>query len=78
MALLEGATATPLHEFWADDLTVLDPAILDRSRVLGPRQVTDLYLLALAVKRGGCLVTFDGGIPLAAVKGAQPAHLVII
>jgi hypothetical protein len=34
--------------------------------------VTDVYLLGLAVKRGGALATFDRTIPLAAVPGAGP------
>src|SRR6266566_1141111 len=64
IALLHAATATALHEFWPADITLLDPSMVDRSRVHGPRQLTDLYLLALAVNKGGCLATFDDGIPL--------------
>ncbi len=37
-----------------------------------------LYLLALAVQQGGRFVTLDRGIPLKAVAGAQPKHLVVI
>jgi hypothetical protein len=44
--------------------------------VLGSRQVTDAYLRALAVKCGGRLVTFDCGIPVAAVPGASKRQLV--
>ena len=36
----------------------------------GPRQLTDIYLLALSVRREGRFVTFDTGIPLAAVRKA--------
>ena len=57
---------------------VLDETVADRSRVHGPRQVTDLYLLALAVKKDATLVTFDGTIPLSAIHGATRAHLVAI
>ena len=35
------------------------------------REVTDIYLLALAVRRGGRLVTFDGGIAREVVRGAS-------
>ena len=66
------------HEFWAADVTLLDEHIADRSLIHGPRQVTDLYLLALAVKNGGCLATFDGRMPIAAVRGAKQRHLVVI
>lgn len=70
------AVATAHHEFWPDDVSLLDPGVVDRTRIHGPRQVTDVYLLALAVRRGGRFVTFDGSIPLAAAAGAARRHLV--
>ena len=73
---LTAATATGLHEFWADDVSLLDDRLLDHSRILGSRQITDLYLLALAVTHGGRLVTFDTSIALQAVRGATALHLV--
>jgi predicted nucleic acid-binding protein len=51
---------------------------VDTSRVHGPRQLTDVYLLALAVAHKGRLVTFDAAIPLEAVGGAQRKHLVVL
>lgn len=78
IALLASAASTPLHEFWAADLSLLEAAVIDPTRVHGPRQLTALYLLALAVKHGGALVTFDASIPLSAVPGAEPGHLVVI
>ena len=44
----------------------------------GHRQVTDLYLLALAVRNGGRFVTFDSRITLDAVPGAQARHLLVL
>jgi toxin-antitoxin system PIN domain toxin len=70
------ATKTRLHEFWPDGLSLLDPASFDPSRIHGPRQITDLYLLALAVKHRGSFVTFDRLISTDAVKRAAKAHLV--
>jgi len=67
--------AEPTHEFWADDISVADAGIFDHSRILGPKQITDVYLLALAVKNGGRLVTFDRAIPLSAVRGAEARHV---
>jgi len=75
---LERATSSEHHAFWPCSTSVLDPALVDRTRVHGPRQVTDVYLLALAVHHGGRFVTFDGRIPLAAVRSATPEHLVVI
>jgi toxin-antitoxin system PIN domain toxin len=68
----------PSHEFWSDDISITDDKLFDRSYILGPKQITDVYLLGLAVKNGGRLVTFDRGIPVRAVRQAQPHNLVIL
>jgi uncharacterized protein len=78
IALLFDEVAGTNHVFWPDDVSLLDEQLIDRSRILGPKQLTDIYLLALAVKHGGRLVTFDRAIPIAAVRGAQPQQLVVI
>ena len=57
-------------------MSLLDEGLVDSRRVRGPRQLTDVYLLALAVQHGGRLVTFDGGVSRDAVMGARPEHLV--
>jgi toxin-antitoxin system PIN domain toxin len=72
------ATATALHEFWADDATLLDPHAFKLDRVHGPLQVTDAYLLGLAVQRGGRLVTFDRAVSRACVSHAQTKHLLVL
>lgn len=77
-ARLREATDHPAHQFWTDDVSVLDPRRVDLTRIHGARQLTDAYLLALAVHRGGRLVTFDRGIPVHAVAGATAAHLVVL
>jgi toxin-antitoxin system PIN domain toxin len=66
------------HAFWPDDISLLDAESFDRGRILGPKQLTDIYLLGLAVKRGGRLATFDRAIPLAAVKAATARNLAVI
>ena len=75
---LREAAAHAHHEFWADEVSLLDRSAVDTTRIHGPRQVTDVYLLSLAVSRGGRLVTFDRSLPLAAVAKAQRKHLVVI
>ena len=72
------ATRSKVHEFWPAEVSLLDASVLDATRVHGPRQLTDLYLLALAVHRGGRLVTFDSAIALEAVRGADPRHLLML
>jgi toxin-antitoxin system PIN domain toxin len=66
------------HEFWADDVSMLDETLFDFSRLHGHRQVTDAYLLALAVRRGGALASFDTAMPLTAVRGASRKNLLAI
>lgn len=68
----------PLTHFEPDDASINDSHAVDGTRIHGARQVTDTYLLALALRHGGRLVTFDSGIALAAVKGATAGHLVTL
>ncbi len=66
------------HVFWPDDLSLREPSVFEARRILGSRQVTDLYLLGLAVKNGGRLVTFEEGINLSAVRRASARNLHVI
>lgn len=75
---LAEACNQPVHEFWADESSLLDANALDATRIHGPRQITDVYLLGLAVRHDGVLVTFDGGIPLAAVRNATAKNLLVL
>ena len=72
------ALAAGQHEFWPDSVSLLEPQHLQWDRVLTSRQVTDAYLLALAVSRTGRLVTFDRGIAIGTVPGAAKRHLVTL
>lgn len=72
------AAAQPHHDFWADDFSLLEPGTLNWSGILGSRQVTDAYLLALAVRRQGRFVTFDSGIDVKIVSGTAASHLVAL
>ncbi len=76
--LLAKQLAAGDHTFWSDDRSLFDDAVFDRRKILGPKQLTDVYLLALAVSNGGRLATLDGSVPLGAVRGAQSQHLVAL
>ena len=67
-----------VHEFWQDSVSLLDSDGVDSSRIHGPRQLTDIYLLSLALQHEGRLVTFETGIPLAAVRKATKQNLLIL
>ena len=66
------------HVFWPDDVSITDAATFDWRRFQGHQQITDIYLLALAVAHGGRLVTFDQRIQLGMAKGCRPEHLVTL
>lgn len=66
------------HEFWPDDVSLLDDRLFHVDLVRGHQQLTDVYLLGLAVRHRGCLVTFDRKIPLGAVKGARRESIVVL
>ncbi len=78
VSMLGRSTATRFHEFWPDEVSVLDAAHFRHDHIHSPRQLTDPYLLALAVRRDGRLVTFDRRIALSAVPAARAGHLVVI
>jgi uncharacterized protein len=74
-AHLRKACAQLDHEFWPANLSLRDEKRFDFSRLHGHRQITDAYLLALAVEQNGRLVTLDSAVSLAAVRGSSKKHL---
>ena len=75
---LAEACAATVHEFWPDDVSLLDKRVADPTRIHGPRQLTDIYLLSLAVKHGGKFITFDGKLSRDAVRRAESKHLLVL
>jgi toxin-antitoxin system PIN domain toxin len=66
------------HEFWEDTVSLTDSRVFQPTLLRGHRQLTDIYLLGLALKRRGRLATFDRTIALSAVKGATRDLLHVI
>ena len=78
MERLAEASASGYHQFWPDDISVLEKERFEGSRIHGPRQLTDIYLLALAIRHGGRFVTFDHSVAVEAVTGAKSKDLVAL
>jgi toxin-antitoxin system PIN domain toxin len=76
--MLADAAATEHHEFWPDEVSLLDARRFAHDRIHGPRQLTDAYLLALAVARKGRFVTFDTAVVSSAVRGVGAGQLVVL
>lgn len=66
------------HAFCADDISLRTDGLVNWSRVFEHSQITDLYLLTLAVAHKGALATFDHRIALNAAVGAEKRHLLLL
>ena len=73
---LRQATETEHHLFVPGDLSLLDSGWFDSEQLLGHRQVTDAWLLGLAMQHRLRLVTFDASMPMRVVLGATAEHVV--
>ena len=76
-ALVARLRGLPGHAFWPDDISLAGADHVDSARIRTPGQVTDSYLLALAVAHGGRLATFDRRLSPVAVRGGKAAlHMI--
>ena len=73
---LEAFRSSGDHLFWPDDVSFCDRRVF--SLTVGHRQLTDVYLLALARAHDGRLATFDRSIPVKAVRDTRPDHVVVV
>ena len=64
------------HVFWPDEISLSEALQPFRSTLTGHRQITDAYLLALAVHHKGRLATFDRAILTLSGRGFAPKHCV--
>ena len=60
--MLEALRSLPGHQFWNMDLAFGEAVERLQERLFGHQQVTDAYLLGLAVSKKGKLATLDHGI----------------
>ncbi len=75
---LEEICADIDHEFWPDTVSLRSEKRVNWPRVLGHNQITDVYLLALAVANAGCLATLDHRVALSTVHGATAGNLMLL
>jgi toxin-antitoxin system PIN domain toxin len=66
------------HEFWPEDISLRDEKIFSQENLLSSALLTDVYLLGLAAKNDGRLITFDQNISLKAVLIAKPQNLSVL
>ena len=66
------------HVFWTSSISIRDAGVFNPAFIGGHRQLTDVFLLGLAVRMGGCLATFDRTVPLTAVVGATRDSIAVV
>ena len=59
------------YQFWPDDTSLADRSVFERTLIAGTRQVTDVYLLGLAARHKGTLVSFDLSLAWQAVRNGS-------
>ena len=75
---LRQAVSTTAHVFLSDNISLLDKQHVAHRHIQGPKQMTDIYLLALSVSHGARFVTLDTGVPDVAVPQATKASMKVI
>jgi toxin-antitoxin system PIN domain toxin len=76
LAQLEGMLARRGHVFWPDDRPFAGSKLIATERLVGHRQITDAHLLAIALRHGGILVTFDNGVLSIVPRSISPEKAV--
>lgn len=71
LAILRQFCAAEGHCFWTADVSIRE--LLQPGALITYSQITDVFLLGLAVHKGGKLATFDQRISTAAVQGGGEA-----
>ena len=66
------------HHYWVDSPSLRDHNLINPARVKGPKQISDISLLALCQQEGGTLVTMDRSIQLSAIVSPHPLLLKIL
>jgi uncharacterized protein len=66
------------HEFWPDSISLLNPALFNADACTHHGQITDTYLLALAVNNNGRLVSLDQDIKTSTIVSFDKRRLQVI
>ena len=62
LTLLQANLAHPAHRFWVDEIGMIDSLKPFAQKLVGHQQVTDAYLLGLAIHKRGKLATMDRAV----------------
>jgi uncharacterized protein len=77
LSLLQLNLAHSGHVFWPDDLDLVGAITHSGARLQGHRQITDAYLLGLAMQRKGQLATLDRSLVTLLPRGRDEGNTAI-
>jgi uncharacterized protein len=78
LGALRVALQHPKHEFWPAELSYADAITAAGINLRGHQQVTDAYLMGLAIRKKGKLATLDRSIAGLDITGDHRQHLEVI
>jgi uncharacterized protein len=79
LEVLSGSLQHPAHHFWTEDIGVTDALAHFGRRLLGHQQITDAYLLGLAIQKKGRLATLDTSLSsLLSEQSAARTRIVLL
>ena len=79
LEVLSGSLQHPAHHFWTEDIGVTEALAHFGRRLLGHQQITDAYLLGLAIQKKGRLATLDASLSsLLSDQSAARSRLVLL
>jgi uncharacterized protein len=79
LEVLSGSLQHPAHHFWTEDIGMTEGLAHFGRRLLGHQQVTDAYLLGLAIQKKGRLATLDASLSsLLSEQSAARSRLVLL
>jgi toxin-antitoxin system PIN domain toxin len=76
--LLRANLRHPAHRFWEDDISFVQAVEPFTERLIGHQQVSDAYLLGLAIHRKGKLATLDRTVLMLLPERSSERERVVI
>jgi hypothetical protein len=77
LKLLRANLNHPAHVFWPDDLSFAEAVEPIQKQLMGHQQVSDAYLLGLAIRRKARLATLDRSVPALLPREKQATVVVL-
>ena len=78
VSLLQIAISNTQHHNLHQSISILNNDCFQTAHLVSHKQLTDLYLIGMAIYHNVKLITFDRNIPTHAAIGFEPKHLLVL